>query len=66
MVKKIDLKKKTEKDLHKSLLEKRAELREFRFALSGSKIKNIKKARALRRMIARILTELNFRVRNTS
>lgn len=58
---KTDLKKKIDKDLNKALSEKRAELREFRFSLSGSKIKNIKKGRTLRKEIARILTELTSR-----
>lgn len=58
----MDLKKKTENDLNKALAEKRAELREFRFGLAGSKTKNIKKGRGLRKEIARVLTELNTRV----
>ncbi len=60
-MKKLDLKKKIDKDLRKLLSEKRASLREFKFALSGSKIKDIKKAKNLRKEIARILTELNSR-----
>ena len=58
----MDLKKKTENDLNKALAEKRVELREFRFGLAGSKTKNIKKGRGLRKDIARVLTELNTRV----
>ena len=61
MTKKIDLKKKTDKDLDKILAEKRAGLREFRFGLSGSKTKDIKKGRGLRKEIARAFTELNNR-----
>jgi len=60
-MKKTDLKNKIDKDLNKTLSEKRAELREFRFGLSGSKTKNIKKGKNLRKEIARILTELNLR-----
>ncbi len=61
MVKKIDLKKKTDKDLDKLLVEKRAGLREFRFGLSGSKTKDIKKGKNLRKETARVLTEINNR-----
>jgi len=48
-----------EKELLKKLSEKRTELREFRFGIAGSKIKNVKAARGLRKEIARILTQLN-------
>jgi len=60
-MKKTDLKKKIDKDLNKILSEKRTELREFRFGLSGSKTKDIKKGKNLRKEIARVLTELNLR-----
>lgn len=50
---------KTRKDLIKNLQEKRTQLREFRFGVSGSKIKNVKEAVSLRKDIARILTKLN-------
>jgi len=62
-MKKIDLKKKTVTDLNKALAEDRASLREFRFALSGSRTKDLKKGKNLKRNIARTLTELNARVR---
>ncbi len=52
---------KKESDLHKELAEKRKSLREFRFGVSGSKVKNIKEARNLRKEIARILTDLGSR-----
>ncbi len=65
MAKKIDLKNKIDKDLEKLLSEKRAGLREFRFGLSGSKTKDIKKGRGLRKETARILTELNSRVKSS-
>ncbi|MFH1402422.1 MAG: 50S ribosomal protein L29 [Patescibacteria group bacterium] len=61
MSKKTDLKNKIDKDLHKVLSEKRTGLREFRFGLSGSKTRNVKKGRNTRKEIARILTELNVR-----
>lgn len=56
------LKDKKDTDLQKELAEKRKSLREFRFGVAGSKIKNIKEARNLRREIAKILTELNNRI----
>lgn len=52
--------KKTE-DLVKELKEKRRALQEFRFGMAGSKIKNVKEGRTLKRDIARILTALNNR-----
>ncbi len=57
----MDLKKKTENDLQKALAENRAELRKFRFGLAGSKTKDVKKGRCVRKDIARILTELSNR-----
>ena len=65
MTKKADLKNKIDKDLNKTLSDLRAELREFRFGLSGSKTKDIKKGKNLRKEIARILTELNKRVKSS-
>lgn len=48
-------------DLHKDLAHKREELRGLRFAVAGSKNRNVKHARALRKDIARIETELTRR-----
>ncbi len=56
-----NLDKKTEKELQKTLEEKRAELRAFRFGISGSKIKNVKEGSNAKKDIARILTELKQR-----
>lgn len=53
-----ELHNKTDIDLNKELGEKRESLRKFRFDISGSKIKNVKEALALRKQIARILTAL--------
>lgn len=47
-----------EKDLLKTLSEKRVELANFKFGV-GAKAKNVKLARDLRRQIARLLTKLN-------
>jgi ribosomal protein L29 len=56
-----ELKKQSEKELIKLLGEKETALRQFRFDITGSKIKNIKGGATLRKEIARILTELNAR-----
>lgn len=56
-----DLTKKSEKDLKKDLVEKRKQIREFRFNIAGSKLKDVKGSKELKRDVARILTELNAR-----
>lgn len=50
---------KEEADLTKRLKEQREALRSFRFGIAGSKIKDVKEARKIRKEIARILTKLN-------
>lgn len=52
-------KDKNKADLVKALYEKREALRAFRFGEAGSKTRNVKEGGALRKEIARILTELN-------
>ncbi len=54
-----DFKNKTEKELKALLGEKRVALRNFRFSVAGSKVKNIKEGYAIRKDIARILTAIN-------
>jgi len=56
-----DLNKKTEKDLEKELFNKRSALRDFRFGVSGSKHKNVKEGKNIKKDIARILTEFKKR-----
>ncbi len=51
-----ELIKKTEQDLTKMLREKEESLRMFRFAISGSKTRNVREGRGLRKDIARIHT----------
>lgn len=53
-MKAIDVRKKSDGELSKLLGELQVELREFRFEMSGGRTKNVRKARALRRDIARI------------
>jgi ribosomal protein L29 len=56
MSKKIDLTKHTAADLAKYIATKREELRALRFTVAGSKNRNVKLARSLRKEIARALT----------
>ncbi|HZS43315.1 MAG TPA: 50S ribosomal protein L29 [Candidatus Paceibacterota bacterium] len=58
-MKKTTYKGKDERELAKTLKEKREALKNFHFNLSGSKVRNVKEGRGLRKDIARILTELN-------
>jgi ribosomal protein L29 len=51
----------TEKDLMKDIATKRVAVRTFRFGSSGSKTRNVKEAKGLKKDIARMLTELNSR-----
>ncbi|MEX0930101.1 MAG: 50S ribosomal protein L29 [Candidatus Paceibacterota bacterium] len=46
-------------DLVKTLAEKRKDLREFRFNIAGTKTRDVKEGRNLRKDIARIHTALN-------
>ncbi len=46
-------------DLVKTLVEKREALRKFRFGEAGSKTKNVKEGKHIRKEIARILTVIN-------
>lgn len=55
------IKTQTDKDLEKSVLEKREHLRDVRFSVAGSKVKNVRDQRNTKKEIARILTELNSR-----
>jgi|GEM_PF-646072 len=50
-----DIRKKDDKELAKLLAEKREALREFRFSMKGSRIRNTKEGSNLRKDIARIL-----------
>lgn len=56
-----DLKNKNKEELQKLLDEKKEALQNFRFNISGSKQKNVKAGRDLRKEIAQILTEANSR-----
>ncbi|HWP61238.1 MAG TPA: 50S ribosomal protein L29 [Candidatus Paceibacterota bacterium] len=56
-----ELKKETPESLKKVLADKREALRLFRFEGAGSRRRNVREGRELRRDIARVLTELRAR-----
>ncbi len=60
-MKTTDIKKLSDKEITKALAEKRAAIRQFRFDVTGSKVKNIKEGSNFKRDIARLLTEENAR-----
>ena len=53
-----DYKNKTKIELTKMIAEKREALKNFRFGIAGSKTKNMREGRSLRREIARLETQL--------
>ena len=59
-----ELKKLSDKDLLKMLEEKRKAVRQFRFDVTGSKVKNLKEGGTIKKDVARILTELTSRDAN--
>lgn len=61
MAKKTKLTTHTPEDLQSLVSQKREELRVLRFSVAGSKNRNVKLSRSLRKEIARGLTELNAR-----
>lgn len=61
MATKTNLKKYTVDDLHKEIREKREELRTFRFGSAGSRSRNVREGRTLRKDIARLMTEVSAR-----
>lgn len=56
-----EIKRKSEQELQKNLLELRERLRQLRFDLAAGKVKNIREIRAIKKDIARILTSLNIK-----
>ncbi|RJR14282.1 50S ribosomal protein L29 [Candidatus Parcubacteria bacterium] len=56
-----DIKKKSIEVLKKEVAEKREALRVFRFGETGTRTRNVREGRNVRREIARILTELRMR-----
>lgn len=56
-----DIKKQSNEELQKAINDNREALRSFRFGGAGSRTRNVREGRNLRREIARLLTELNSR-----
>jgi ribosomal protein L29 len=53
-----EFKGKKPEELKKLLADKRKALQNFRFSIAGSKARNVKEGRGLRKEIAQIMTEL--------
>lgn len=64
-MKKHDFKKNTDAELTKTLIEKREEVRAFRFGTAGSVARTVKTLHTNKKDIARILTELNAHTQST-
>jgi len=56
-----ELKKKSDKELDAFLSEKRVALHNFKFGIAGSKVRNMKEGKGLRKEIAQALTEKKVR-----
>lgn len=56
-----DFTKQSVEDLQKAVTEKREALRAFRFGGAGSRSRNVREGRTLRKEVAQILTELRAR-----
>jgi ribosomal protein L29 len=56
-----DIKKQSVEDLQKEIAAKREALRAFRFGSAGSRNRNTREGRNVRKDIARLLTEVNAR-----
>ena len=54
-----DFKNKTKSELVSILSSKRNALKDFRFGIAGSKVRNVKEGKALKKDIARVLTLIN-------
>lgn len=61
MAKKLSLINHSQEEINKLIAEKREEHRLLRFSVAGSKNRNVKQARTLRKDVARAQTELSAR-----
>jgi ribosomal protein L29 len=61
-----DLIHKSTNELKSLLSEKKVALRNFRFAVSGSNVRNVKEGNLLKKDIARIMTLLNTKEHDTN
>ncbi len=54
----LEIKQKSQNELHRILAEKQERLRQLRFDLASGKVKNVREIRQIKKDIARILTTL--------
>lgn len=59
-----EIRKMSDKEVEKELSAKRAEVKQFRFDVTGSKAKNLKGGANAKKAVARMLTELRMRSDN--
>ncbi|KKU78164.1 MAG: hypothetical protein UY04_C0045G0006 [Parcubacteria group bacterium GW2011_GWA2_47_7] len=59
-----EIRKLSDKEIDKEIAVKRAEVKQFRFDITGSKAKNLKAGSNSRKDVARLLTELHSRNEN--
>jgi ribosomal protein L29 len=63
-MKNTEIRKMSDKEVEKELIEKRAAVKQFRFDITGSKAKNLKAGANAKKAVARLLTELASRNAN--
>jgi ribosomal protein L29 len=63
-MKTTEIKKLSDKELEKLVEEKRAAVQQFRFDITGSKVKNVKTGSNAKKDVARLLTEIASRSAN--
>ncbi|MEK9184731.1 MAG: 50S ribosomal protein L29 [Patescibacteria group bacterium] len=59
-----EFKNNTDKELVQLVADKRESLRAFNFGIAGSKTRNVKEGKNIKKDVARILTELSSRKNN--
>ena len=59
-----EIRKMSDKEIEKALVEQRAEVKQFRFDITGSKAKDLKAGANAKKAVARLLTELSSRNEN--
>lgn len=52
-----EIRKMSDKEMEKALVEKQAEVKQFRFDVTGSRVKNLKAGSNAKKVVARIMTE---------
>lgn len=61
-----ELKKLSDNELHSRLAELRQKVREFRFSIANSQLKNLREIRQSKKEIAQVLTTINSRRQNST